>query len=124
MFIPIVNRIVVLKFNYLLDINECDTSSHGCEQICNNLPGSYECICHHGLQIDPTNDKKCIGEWFMWNKLKIKIVYICIIANRETLSKIEHFTLELYLFDSIQHLLTMIMLFTLLFFQFQSNLHW
>lgn len=45
----------------LSDINECD-SNPGCEQICNNLPGSFECACHPGLQIDTTNNKKCVGE--------------------------------------------------------------
>jgi Coagulation Factor Xa inhibitory site len=44
-----------------LDINECD-GDHGCEQICTNLPGSFECACHPGLQLDLTNNKQCIGE--------------------------------------------------------------
>lgn len=63
------------------DIDECRTTSHGCEQICNNLAGSFECLCHHGLQIDPANNKKCIGMCERIYKLNIKRTHICIIAN-------------------------------------------
>jgi hypothetical protein len=48
---------------FLLDINECENSAHGCEQICNNLPGSFECACHPGLRIDPINIHKCVGKF-------------------------------------------------------------
>lgn len=59
---PILIPSALIKFNLnFTDINECD-SDHGCEQICNNLPGSFECACHPGLQIDSSNNKKCIGE--------------------------------------------------------------
>ncbi|XP_035689594.1 von Willebrand factor D and EGF domain-containing protein-like [Branchiostoma floridae] len=31
------------------DINECDTDTHGCLHVCNNLPGTYECACTDGF---------------------------------------------------------------------------
>ena len=44
-----------------LDINECQTNSGGCEQICTNTDGSFECSCNPGysLSSDRTN---CIGK--------------------------------------------------------------
>lgn len=41
--------------NYFLittDIDECMTEKP-CAQICKNLPGSYECHCRHGFQLQP-----------------------------------------------------------------------
>lgn len=46
-----------------VDIDECEVLDHGCEQICNNLPGSYECACHPGLRTEPENMKKCVGKF-------------------------------------------------------------
>lgn len=44
---------------------------HECEQICNNLPGTFECACHPGLRVDLDNVKKCIGEFFSYqNEVK------------------------------------------------------
>lgn len=57
----VTRNVFILK--HFTDVDEC-SSDHGCEQICNNLPGSFECACHPGLQIDSTNNKKCIGESF------------------------------------------------------------
>ena len=44
-----------------LDINECQTNNGGCEQICTNTDGSFECSCNQGysLSSDRTN---CIGK--------------------------------------------------------------
>ncbi|KAH8365730.1 hypothetical protein KR093_003824, partial [Drosophila rubida] len=36
------------------DIDECQESNGGCSQICNNLPGSFECSCQKGYAIDAT----------------------------------------------------------------------
>lgn len=53
----------IYNLKYIIsDINECSEENGSCEQICTNIPGSFECSCHHGLQIDTTNNKKCIGK--------------------------------------------------------------
>jgi Coagulation Factor Xa inhibitory site len=44
------------------DIDECQTNNGGCEQICRNQPGSYECTCNDGLQIETTDGKRCVGK--------------------------------------------------------------
>ncbi|CAH1239237.1 VWDE [Branchiostoma lanceolatum] len=31
------------------DINECDMDNHGCPNLCENLPGTYECACPEGF---------------------------------------------------------------------------
>ena len=30
------------------DINECDITKGGCDDICNNTPGSFTCSCNEG----------------------------------------------------------------------------
>ena len=37
---------------YASDINECSNDNAGCQQVCNNLPGSYSCSCNDGFQLD------------------------------------------------------------------------
>ena len=44
-----------------LDINECDKNNGGCEQICNNTDGSFECSCIFGY-ID-SNRRNCSGKY-------------------------------------------------------------
>ena len=43
------------------DINECEEGTHECaqDQICSNLDGSYECLCHDGFQ---RIGQKCVGK--------------------------------------------------------------
>ena len=48
-----------LTFLYL-DINECDVDKGGCNQICVNKAGSYECNCHSGY-IMGSDRKTCSG---------------------------------------------------------------
>ena len=45
----------------LIDVNECATNNGGCDQICNNTKGSYECKCRSGFLL--SSDKhKCNGK--------------------------------------------------------------
>lgn len=50
----------IIKFPFL-DIDECISNNGDCEQHCINKPGSYDCGCEVGLQIETTNGKTCIG---------------------------------------------------------------
>lgn len=46
----------------LLDINECALDPDICQNgICENLRGSYRCICNIGYESD-TSGKTCVGE--------------------------------------------------------------
>ena len=33
------------------DIDECKSDDHGCEQVCFNTHGSYECMCREGFTL-------------------------------------------------------------------------
>ena len=42
-------------------MNECATSNGGCEQMCTNTRGSFECSC--GVEyVLATDNKRCVGE--------------------------------------------------------------
>lgn len=43
-----------------LEVDECLNNNGGCEHICHNTLGSYECACHHGYELH-SNGKKCEG---------------------------------------------------------------
>ena len=42
------------------DTNECLTSNGGCDQMCTNTIGSYECSCNVGYELYDGNT--CIGK--------------------------------------------------------------
>ena len=48
------------KFYYILDINECLDDNAGCQQVCNNIIGSYLCSCNDGFMLDE-NRHNCSG---------------------------------------------------------------
>ena len=43
-----------------LDIDECARNNGDCEQICNNIEGSFECQCEDGYLLD-VDGKQCTG---------------------------------------------------------------
>lgn len=53
---------VVLNYNCLqfLDVDEC-AGSHGCGQLCKNLPGGFECQCQQGYRLE-ADQKTCVGK--------------------------------------------------------------
>ena len=44
-----------------LDLNECNTASHGCQQKCINDHGSFSCACLNGYRLNNDN-RTCSGE--------------------------------------------------------------
>ena len=57
-----VNRFSIFDHGYMFnsDIAECDEDDGGCEQICTNTEGSYECSCRNGYVLDG-NGLNCSG---------------------------------------------------------------
>ena len=47
-------------FLFIPDNNECATGNGGCDQICVNKPGSFECQCKEGYTLDE-DGKTCLG---------------------------------------------------------------
>ena len=48
-------------FFIILDRDECNTESHGCQQKCVNEYGSYSCACLNGYKLNSDN-KTCSGK--------------------------------------------------------------
>ena len=44
----------------LSDINECETTDHGCEHGCVDIDGSYICTCITGFYLNE-NGRNCNG---------------------------------------------------------------
>ena len=42
----------------LSDVRECDTDNGGCDHICTDFPGGYNCSCRSGFRTDGNN---CTG---------------------------------------------------------------
>lgn len=42
-------RVKVLFFQIILDIDECKTGQHDCQNQCVNTQGSYQCTCQTGF---------------------------------------------------------------------------
>ena len=42
-----------------VDVNECASSNGGCDQICTNKPGTYQCSCNQGYI---SSGKRCQGK--------------------------------------------------------------
>ena len=43
-----------LRDAFIIDLNECETDNGGCEQVCTNAVGSYNCSCLLGFDLDET----------------------------------------------------------------------
>ena len=62
----IMDDFLMLNFTILLiDIDECAVDNGGCDHICVNKPGSFECQCKEGYLLGD-DGKTCTG-----NKLQI-----------------------------------------------------
>ena len=44
-----------------VDVDECQTGGgHNCSQLCENIPGSFECKCNDGYSLD-SDGANCTG---------------------------------------------------------------
>ena len=43
---------LVIFHDLFPDIDECNFDNGGCEQVCNNTPGSFLCDCFHGYALN------------------------------------------------------------------------
>ena len=50
--------VTVIFCNLYTDIDECIEGTSGCDQICNNTVGSYNCSCMTGYQLS-SDDHNC-----------------------------------------------------------------
>ena len=54
--VPVWKLSSAIKFSFFIfkDTNECDPDNprHRCSQICENTPGSYECFCEEGFELN------------------------------------------------------------------------
>ena len=48
--------------NLYTDINECQTNTTLCDQICENTEGSFNCACLDGYRLTAGNDSQCQGQ--------------------------------------------------------------
>ena len=52
---------IISLYSLLSDINECAVNNGGCTQICENLPGFFQCKCIRGFELQE-DGKTCTGE--------------------------------------------------------------
>jgi hypothetical protein len=65
----------------LSDVNECQTSNGGCEQVCTNTVGSFECSCNRGYSLASAG-LLCIGKLeFTWRHYISSIAYLSATDN-------------------------------------------
>ena len=47
-------------FTFIIDTNECNTNNGGCDHICINADGSYQCLCGTGFTLG-SDGRNCYG---------------------------------------------------------------
>lgn len=66
---------------FFLDINECALDPDICQNgICENLLGSYRCICNIGYESD-TSGKNCFGQWLFLLSLFYQKIWVIFCVN-------------------------------------------
>ena len=73
--------LIFIAMSKISDVNECQASNGGCEQVCNNTDGSFECSCNLGYSLS-SDRTSCIGkQYFMYNNNN-NIVAITVWINK------------------------------------------
>jgi hypothetical protein len=49
-----------MTYIYIIDINECQTGTHNCDQLCTNTHGSFTCSCMSGYTLQ-SDQRTCTG---------------------------------------------------------------
>ena len=63
----------MLSLLIITDINECLENINGCDEICMNTQGSYNCMCSDGFTLQSDNHT-CHG---MFTKCVLNNLYLC-----------------------------------------------
>ena len=66
-------HIFIYALLFFIDINECSLNTDGCDQVCINTMGSFQCSCNRGYTLN-TDEITCTGTilkltWYETNKL-------------------------------------------------------
>lgn len=46
---------------FFTDVDECEKKTDGCSHLCENIKGSFECVCPPGYKVS-TDYKTCVGK--------------------------------------------------------------
>lgn len=58
---------VLVYIVYFVDVNECDEVLDTCDQLCINIPGSYNCSCRQGYTLNSSSNA-CDAGRYKWSK--------------------------------------------------------
>ena len=47
--------------SFFIDIDECAANTDGCDQLCTNIAGSFQCSCNSGYSL-ASNGRTCFGK--------------------------------------------------------------
>ena len=59
---------------YYSDINECEDSNGGCEQLCVNFDGTFTCDCENGYALDE-DGVSCIGNFSFLGVVLLHVLF-------------------------------------------------
>lgn len=105
-----------LSFLFLVDINECIVFPNICPNgACENLKGSYRCICNPGYQVDSTG-KICSGK-------KFHFFLHCTVPVLNILQKYINYHDRIIYTNILLSILYLLLYFLLYYYQF-LNLMW
>lgn len=71
--------LLILSFLFLVsDINECRSRRGGCNHMCRNTLGSYDCLCRGGYKLSTADNKTCESKNAFYNMtLCIMKIFFC-----------------------------------------------
>ena len=61
--------LVIIPYYFPVDIDECSEGTNGCDQLCSNTIGSFECVCNVGYRL--------ASDGFTCNGMHISCFYEC-----------------------------------------------
>lgn len=68
-------EVVTVVIMNIIDINECATGRHLCQQVCINNVGSYICSCEYGYVLH-SNGFDCEGIYIHVSHIHLIIVFV------------------------------------------------